>query len=64
MIKLEILHEFTRTTSFGIVDKISEYNELRHVFESRSPTLFIFLSENILRSNLNLSSSYDRSTDL
>ena len=37
-----MLHAFTRTISCGVVDKIWDYNELGHAFESRAPNLFYF----------------------
>ena len=56
-----MLHTFTGITSSGIVDKISSVtrkvmrSKLAHAF------LFIFQLENILRPNLNFSTSYGRS---
>ena len=63
MIK-NILRVFPDTSSRGLVDKIWDYYEFDHVFKSHAPTLFICLPQNILRSNLNFSTSYGRSTDL
>ena len=41
------------------------YHELGHAFESHAPIVFfIFYLENILRSNLNFSTSYGRLADL
>ena len=61
--KLEILRVFPHTSSCGLVEIIWDYDELGRAFESHPPTLFIFQLENILRSNLNFSTSYGRLTD-
>ena len=64
MIKLLILHAFTTSTCCGVADKIWDYCADGHAFESRNNFLFIFQLENILRSNLNFSTTYGRLTDL
>ena len=46
------------------MDKILDYNELGHAFEFHAPTEFYFQLDNILRSYLNLLTSYCRLTDL
>ena len=63
-VKSEIFHAFANITTFGIVDKIWDSYELGHVFESRWHCFFIFQPKNILRSNLNFSTSFGRSTYL
>ena len=46
------------------MDKIEDFDELGHAFESGTPTVSYLQLENILRSNLNFSTSYGRLTDL
>ena len=64
MIKLEILRLFPHINSRGLVDKIWDNDELGHTIEFCDQLFFIFKLENILRSNLNFSTSYGRWTDL
>ena len=63
MIKLVILNALIFTTCCVVAETTWYYGADRHAFESRTNSLFIFQLENILRSNLNFSTSYGRLTD-
>ena len=64
MIKLEILHVLTITTSCFIWGKIKNFTIYVMRSNPAHRLLSIFRLENILRSNLNFSTSYGPSTDL
>ena len=64
MIKLLIFHTFILITRCGEADKNRDHGAVVSRSNPVLTSLFIFQLENILRSNLNFSSSYGRLTDL